>query len=91
MQPQVQLGQAVAVAAALADAPGPLPASAVVYLPDEAARLAPAGELAQNDAPWLAGQVGVKSCDVQGKSIVRPSTSCRHVNTIAVLCVVSSP
>ncbi|GLI60510.1 hypothetical protein VaNZ11_002673 [Volvox africanus] len=51
---EVQLGQVVAVAQALADLT--LPGGATIYLPDERGVLARAGDLAFNDAPWLAGQ-----------------------------------
>ncbi|GLC59948.1 hypothetical protein PLESTB_001557000 [Pleodorina starrii] len=51
---EVQLGQVVAVAQALADLS--LPPGATIYLPDERGVLARAGDLAFNDAPWLAGQ-----------------------------------
>ncbi|KXZ55127.1 hypothetical protein GPECTOR_3g279 [Gonium pectorale] len=56
---EAQLGQAVAVAQALADLA--LPPGATIYLPDERGVLAPAGELAFNDAPWLAGQPAAAS------------------------------
>ncbi|EFJ44918.1 hypothetical protein VOLCADRAFT_118510 [Volvox carteri f. nagariensis] len=56
---EVQLGQVVAVAQALADLT--LPAGAIIYLPDERGVLARAGDLAFNDAPWLAGQPSAAS------------------------------
>lgn len=60
---QHQLGQAIAAVQALADldlsslstATSATASVTVVFVPDEKGVLAPAGELAFNDAPWVLG------------------------------------